>query len=95
MEEMSPDELRVLARGFRGPRPGSNAFPLLEIRDLGVKISGERIDALIRAKHLIGTPVAGAVQVIKGGNAGPFGEIPDVELSYSYRLNSGYFPART
>ena len=85
--ELSIAERGALSRGFRGPRPGSNAFPLLEIRDFGVKIPGEKIDALIRAGVLVGTPVAGPVQCIKGGLAGPYGEIPDVELSHKYRLS--------
>ena len=79
-------ERLVLLGGFQGPRPGSNAMPLLEFRKDGVKISGERIDALIRAGELIATPRDKIAHTIQGGNAGPFGEIPDVELSFNYRL---------
>lgn len=85
---MTKEEEAVLRRGFRGPRPGSNAFPLLEIRDYGIKISGERIDALVRAGALVGTPVSGPCEVIKGGHAGPYGEIPDVELNHRYEVAS-------
>jgi hypothetical protein len=61
-------------------------FPLLEIRDSDVKISGERIDALLRANVLVATPRDAPYAVITGGNAGPYGEIPDVELTHNYYL---------
>jgi hypothetical protein len=84
--ELTKEEREVLSRGFQGPRPGSNAFPLLELRKGDVKISGERLDAMIREKVLEGWPRADPHSVIKGGDAGPYGEIPDVELIYNYRL---------
>jgi hypothetical protein len=52
-----------------------------------VKIPGERIDALLRAGVLVATPrAAPPYAVIKGGNAGLYGEIPDVELTHNYYL---------
>jgi hypothetical protein len=84
---LTTGERDALRHGFQGPRPGSNAFPLLEIRDSGVKIPGERIDALLRAGVLVATPrAAPPYAVIKGGNAGLYGEIPDVELTHNYYL---------
>jgi hypothetical protein len=84
---LTTGERDALRHGFQGPRPGSNMFPLLEIRDSDVKISGERIDALLRANVLVATPREAPYALIKGGNAGPpYGEIPDVELTHNYYL---------
>jgi hypothetical protein len=83
---LTTGERDVLRHGFHGPRPGSNAFPLLEIRECGVKIPGERIDALLRTNVLVATPRDAPYAVIKGGNAGPYGEVPDVELTHNYSL---------
>lgn len=89
---LTKQERDALGHGFRGPRPGSNAFPLLQLKDLGIHILGEKLDALIRAGILIGKPVTGPMTCIKGGNAGPYGEIPDVELTHSYWLATGQVP---
>jgi len=47
---------------------------------------GEDIERWLRDGLLSAAPVSGAVEAIKGGNAGPYGEIPDVEMTHSYRL---------
>jgi len=87
MTFLTEGERRVLARGFQGPRPGSNAFPLLSLKKEGVEVTGERIDELLRAGILHASPRAGKpIAEIKGGNAGPHGEIPDIELTHDYRL---------
>jgi hypothetical protein len=81
----------ILRRGFIGPRPGSNAFPLLELKTPGCKFLGEEIDTWIRQGLLRAEPVVGEVSFIKGGDAGPYGEIPDVALTHRYELtDAGY-----
>lgn len=84
--DLTKEERACLAHGFCGPRPGSNFFPMLEIKDYGVQIPGEKLEALVRAKVLIGSPVSGPIACIKGGNFGPYGDIPDIEMSYKYFL---------
>ena len=79
-------ERDILSKGFQGPRPGSNAMPLLELRKNGIVISGERIDELERAGVLVATPRDRVVHTIRGGDAGPYGEIPDIELSFNWHL---------
>lgn len=86
--QMTDAERAVLARGFRGPRPGSNSFSYLNVTDLGVQIDGERIDAMIRAGVLIGSPVSGPVEVIKGGPAGPYGGIPMRDFNFRKLIRS-------
>ena len=87
LTELNDAERRILANGFQGPRPGSNAFPLLSLKKDGTEVTGERIDELFRAGILVAIPRDGLpVSEIKGGNAGPYGEIPDVELTHNYRL---------
>jgi hypothetical protein len=52
-----------------------------------IEVTGERIDELLRAGLLAATPRDGKkIAEIKGGNAGPYGEIPDVEMTHDYRL---------
>lgn len=86
-KKLTEAQRRLLAGcPFLGPRPGSNAFPLLALRDVGGDIAGEEIDAAVRAGLLVATPVCGDVKVIKGGDAGPYGEIPDVECTHRYAV---------
>lgn len=59
---------KVLDRGFRGPRPGSNVFVFVELAVEGETLAGED------------------VETIRGGDCGPFGEVPDIECTHVYRL---------
>lgn len=76
----------LLERGFRAPRPGSNAMPLLELRAADGRMPGEEVDRWVRDGLLTAEPVDGEPEVMRGGNAGPYGEIPDVEMTHRYRL---------
>ena len=76
---------RVLANGFVGPRPGSNAFPLLQLGKGESRIDGEVLDTMFRAGHFDITK-AQTPDRIKGGDGGPFGEIPDVDLDFVWTL---------
>lgn len=86
--ELTKAERAVLSGGFCAPRPGNNFFPLLELKKGGVTIEGERIDALIRAGLLVGSPVSKPKKPIKGGDLGPHGEIPDIEITHRYALKT-------
>lgn len=83
---MNEAQRQILQRGFIGPRPGSNAFPLLQLGEGESRIDGEVLDAMFRAGHFDITPARSPSQ-IKGGDAGPYGEIPDADLDFAWRLN--------
>jgi hypothetical protein len=83
---MNEAQRRILERGFMGPRPGSNAFPLLQLGKDDSRIDGEILDTMFRAGYFDITPAQSPDQ-IKGGDAGPYGEIPDVDLDFAWRLN--------
>lgn len=85
MNKLTEAQVKVLETGFLGPRPGSNAFPLLQLGMGESRIDGELIDSMIRAGHLEAFPSTDST-TIKGGDAGPYGEIPDVELMLRYEL---------
>jgi hypothetical protein len=85
--KLTEAQWRQLEGGFIGPRPGSNALPLLQLGDGASRINGDVLDALWRDGKLSATPSQQEHQ-IKGGMAGPFGEIPDVELNFAWRLTS-------
>jgi hypothetical protein len=87
MPPLNEAQRRILERGFMGPRPGSNAFPLLQLGKDGSRIDGEVLDAMFRAGHFEVTP-ARAPSHIRGGDAGPYGEIPDVDLDFAWRLSA-------
>jgi hypothetical protein len=78
--------LEILRRGFRGPRPGSNTFPLLQLGRGEDRITGEDLERLIRIGWLHAEPITGEAEIIKGGHAGPLGEIPDVDITHRYSL---------
>jgi hypothetical protein len=79
---------RILrAAPFRGPAPVNNYWSLLALRDDAGEIPGEEIAAVVRAGLLRASPVNGSVAVIAGGDAGPYGEIPDVEMTHRYDAN--------
>lgn len=79
----------MLAQGFLGPRPGSNAFPLVELRDDDGDVPGERIAELARIGILVGIPAGEEIECLKGGDGGDMGEIPDVELTHRYYIVEG------
>ncbi len=57
MARLSEMQRRILSVGsFCGPRPGSNAWPLVEFEHPDGPIGGEIIDDLIRRGLFIGTP---------------------------------------
>lgn len=88
MAKMTEAAIALLAKGFCGPRPGANIFYLTELRvSDGTSIDGETIDALTRSGLLVAEPKIGAVDTIKGGDAGPYGEIPDISITHRYRLS--------
>ncbi|MBV5269003.1 MAG: hypothetical protein JZU55_02630 [Afipia sp.] len=82
---LSEAQIKLLERGFLGPRPGCNAFPLLQLGDGPSRIDGEQIDAMIRLGYLEAA-AASRSETIIGGDAGPYGEIPDVELMLVYSI---------
>jgi hypothetical protein len=84
--ELSAAQWRLLADGFRGPRPGSNALALLGLTHAGVTITGEEIGRLLTAGLLEARPVHGQVEVLPGSD-GPAGEIPEVEMTHNYALS--------
>lgn len=83
---MNKAQRQILEGGFIGPRPGSNAFPLLQLGKGESRIDGEILEAMFRAGHFDVAPAV-SPDSIKGGDAGPYGEVPDVELDFSWRLN--------
>jgi hypothetical protein len=84
---LSAAQWRLLAEGFRGPRPGSNALALLGLTHAGVTVTGEDIDRLLAGGLLNVRPVHGTVEVLPGSD-GPAGEIPDVEMTHNYALSA-------
>jgi hypothetical protein len=85
--QLNARQWRLLADGFRGPRPGSNALALLGLTHEGVTITGEEIDRLLAAGLLTVRPVHGTVEVLPGSD-GPGGEIPEVEMTHNYELSA-------
>ena len=83
---LSRAQWHLLADGFRGPRPGSNALALLGLTHEGVTITGEEIGRLLTAGLLEVRPVHGMVEVLPG-SAGADGEIPEVEMTHNYVLS--------
>lgn len=86
MESLRDDERMALRAGFQGPRPANNVWPLLQLQKDGVVLTGERIEELFRHGIIIAEPRKQVSNTIPGGNAGPFGEIPDIDLSFNYYL---------
>ena len=84
----SNEMLDALEKGFVGPRPGSNFFPLLSLHVAGEELDGERIEELVRAGHLSHSPVQSET-FVSGGDCGPYGIIPDIDLTHKYFLTSG------
>lgn len=82
---MRPAQFAALKKGFVGPRPGSNSFPFVQLGKDDSRIDGEELEALFRSGYLTARP-ARETSELKGGDAGPYGEIPDVELSFAYEL---------
>lgn len=78
--------IEVLRKGFRGTKPETNFAGFLELCDGDVTVPGEEILRWVRLGWLEAFPVTGTVDIIKGGNAGPYGEIPDIEITHSYFL---------
>jgi hypothetical protein len=91
---LSEAQWRLLGEGFRGPRPGSNALALLGLSDGDVTITGEQIDMLLKAGFLTVRHVHGAVEVLPA-SAGPYGEVPEVEMTHNYRLSAAGRRVRT
>lgn len=87
MTKLNDAQRQILERGFMGPRPGSNAFPLLQLGADDSRIDGEILDAMFRAGHFDISPAVKPAEQIRGGDAGPFGEIPDVDLDFQWRLS--------
>lgn len=85
---VSPTVAAMLRKGFLGPRPGSNAFPLLQLGKNPDAIFGEDIERLLREGLLTTEPGIGDAPIIKGGDAGPYGEIPDIDLTHRYWLTA-------
>jgi hypothetical protein len=86
MVQLTRAQWRLVAEGFRGPRPGSNALPMLGLTDGGVTVTGAEIDALWRAGMLAVRPVHGGVEVMPA-SVGPQGEVPEVEMTHNYELS--------
>jgi hypothetical protein len=84
--QLTRAQWRLLADGFRGPRPGSNALALLGLTHAGVTITGEDIGRLLTAGLLDIRPVHGQVEVLPASD-GPAGEIPEVEMTHNYQLS--------
>jgi hypothetical protein len=83
---LSAAQWRLLGDGFRGPRPGSNALALLGLSDGAVTVTGEEIDRLLAAGLLTVRPVRGAVEILPP-SCGPYGEVPEVEMTHNYELS--------
>ncbi len=79
---------RHMASIFLGPRPGSNAWPLLRLETAAGDVMGEDINAWIRGGLFEPEPIDGEINVIKGGQAGPYGDIPDVDLNFRYYITA-------
>jgi hypothetical protein len=84
---------RLVAEGFRGPRPGSNALPLLGLTDGRVTVTGAEIEGLWRAGFLAVRPVAGRVEVMPE-TVTRNGEVPEVEMTHNYELSEAGRKAR-
>jgi hypothetical protein len=84
---LSRAQWRLLSEGFRGPRPGSNTLALLGLSDGTVTITGEEIDRLLVAGFLLVRPVRGEVEILPASH-GPFGEVPEIEMTHNYELSA-------
>lgn len=91
--QLTEAQWRLVADGFRGPRPGSNALPLLGLTDGRVTVTGAEIDTLWRAGYLAVRPVAGHVEVMPE-TVTPQGEVPEVEMTHNYELSEAGQQAR-
>ena len=83
--KMTEAQIKMLEGGFLGPRPGSNSFPLLQLGKGELRIDGEQLDTMNRSGWLNAVP-SSTHSTIEGGDAGPYGEVPDVELLFHYQL---------
>ena len=81
-------QIRLLTGGFVGPRPGSNFWPMLVLDNEGdAQVDGEDIDGWARQGFFDVWPAKDG-RSLKGGETELYGEIPDIEFTHCYELNS-------
>jgi hypothetical protein len=91
---LSAAQWRLLGEGFRGPRPGSNTLALLGLSDGTATVTGEQIDRLLTAGILVVRAVRGDIEVLPA-SSGPYGEVPEVEMTLNYELSAAGRRARS
>jgi hypothetical protein len=72
---------------FLGPAPINNYWSLLALKDDDGEIAGEEIELAVRRGLLWAERITSAPPEIKGGDAGPYGEVPTIELTHRYLAN--------
>lgn len=82
---------RILrATPFAGPAPTNNYWSFLALRDDGEgEIAGEEIERAVRRGVLRAERLPSAPIEVEGGDAGPYGEVPTIELTHRYLANDG------
>lgn len=82
--KLTPEEFAVLKRGcFTGTRPGSNAWPLVELELDDVTVPGEVIDGLIRKGYFAPNPRENSVTLpARPDNVAEF----DIDVDFDYRI---------
>ena len=80
---MTEAEKKAFEKGFVGPRPGSNYWPMVVLKFAGETIPGQRINDLCAAGELIAEPVLGDLHTLDGGGL----DLPDVECTHHFKIN--------